>query len=273
MNPSTSQAAIETLCYECATNGDTLPPAAGFAWNWIDASEASQYDGVVAINRDALTDYVNGQLQPYLSAICFKPSVHVYATDAGFKVHYSWSATPGQVPTAQTPSAPSTMLSYSYSASASSAGATLGDMTLKPSMNCTVKFQTPPEGGAQIVIARNLTMWVHVYFDTSKTSGNVINTTLTDTYALEVSDTGHLAATLTSTTTNGSSSPPNLDFWGFNGKFQSSVNSWVAQLKATLIDIPVSFAQDFAFPGGQTFSFLDVAFSTNLDLVSHITYR
>jgi len=37
-------------------------------------------------------------------------------------------------------------------------------------------------------------------------------------------------------------------------------------------DIPINVFQDFIFPGGQTFIFKDVRFSSHQDLISHITY-
>jgi hypothetical protein len=40
----------------------------------------------------------------------------------------------------------------------------------------------------------------------------------------------------------------------------------------SLQDIPTSTVQNFVFPGGATFTFADVSFSDNQDLVSHIVY-
>ena len=48
---------------------------------------------------------------------------------------------------------------------------------------------------------------------------------------------------------------------------------WARSFASTnLTDVPVSFVQNFVFPGGSTFSFTDASFSDNQDLVSHITY-
>jgi hypothetical protein len=51
------------------------------------------------------------------------------------------------------------------------------------------------------------------------------------------------------------------------------VASWAQDLTAGhLKDVPVSFADNFVFPGAATFTFADAAFSESFDLVSHITY-
>ena len=52
-----------------------------------------------------------------------------------------------------------------------------------------------------------------------------------------------------------------------------NVDEWAQSCATTnLTDVPVSFVQNFVFPGGATFSFVDAGFSGNQDLVSHITY-
>src|SRR5882724_1875571 len=61
-----------TLNYLCAAGGDTLPDTthAGFGWNWIDPGapgkpqESLLYDGVAALNRNALARYIGGAAFP-----------------------------------------------------------------------------------------------------------------------------------------------------------------------------------------------------------------
>jgi hypothetical protein len=55
-----------TLNYLCATNHDPLPDTthAGFGWNWIEPGEALQYDGAVALNRNAFAQYLNSAQPP-----------------------------------------------------------------------------------------------------------------------------------------------------------------------------------------------------------------
>lgn len=50
--------------------------------------------------------------------------------------------------------------------------------------------------------------------------------------------------------------------------------TYLAKVKmdAPLEPIPVVFAQNFVFPGGNTFIFKDPGFSEYQDLVSHITF-
>lgn len=281
-NPSANELAVQTLCYECAANGDNLPEAEPFTWNWIDVSESSQYDGVVAINRNSFANCIAQQLNEnmYLSNVCFEPSVRVTVSTWG-TVTYYWNAIAGQTPTqVNAPfSSPSTVLQYKYSASAHDQAGVNGDMgrmRLSPNMTATVKFAMASGGQPQVVVERNLTFYLYVRSLATSASGNVVNKTITDTYNLAVTSSGQLTANLTSNTVNKSITPSTnsfLNFWTDLNKITSSVANWANNLVATdFTDLPLSVAQTFVFPGGSSFSFADVAFSENQDLVSHITY-
>jgi hypothetical protein len=64
-----------------------------------------------------------------------------------------------------------------------------------------------------------------------------------------------------------------LNFWADVQTLANNVTQWAKSIATTnLTDVPVSFVQNFIFPGGSTFSFTDASFSVNQDLVSHITY-
>jgi hypothetical protein len=56
-------------------------------------------------------------------------------------------------------------------------------------------------------------------------------------------------------------------------EYSDEVARWVQNLASGhLKDVPVSFADNFVFPGATTFTFADATFSQAGDLVSHITY-
>jgi hypothetical protein len=64
-----------------------------------------------------------------------------------------------------------------------------------------------------------------------------------------------------------------LNFWTDVNSYSDTVASWSQAIASGhLKDVPVSFADNFVFPGAATFTFADAAFSQNFDLVSHITY-
>jgi len=90
-------------------------------------------------------------------------------------------------------------------------------------------------------------------------------------------DKGQLVAKLKSTDTADNSQHPGangfLNFWADAQSLSDDVTAWARSFAATrLTDVPVSFVENFVFPGGSTFTFTDASFSANQDLVSHITY-
>jgi hypothetical protein len=240
----------------------------------------SQFDGAVALNRNTFANYLNtagfqggGTLNEYVASNCYRPSVKVAYHDA--KVHYDWSMSPGQAPTVSVPPSGGTILSCSYSSDASDqAGADgdLGKMRLSSSFDLSVSVN-----GTQIVIVQHLVIGLYVKHLATSDSGNVVDKQITDTYSLGVNASGQIVATLQSSTTVDNSKKPKangfLNFWANVDSISNDVVKWAQGCVATrLTDVPVSFVQNFVFPGGLTFVFADVAFSDNQDLVSHITY-
>jgi len=275
-----------TLNYLCAANGDPLPDTthAGFGWNWVDAGEVSQYDGVAALNRNTLARYLDGVAPPgcdslasYVPQNCFTPWVKVtYEGGIEIEVDYSWNMTGGQAPTVTYPATGSTILSYSYQSPTAEDDAGLdgsaGEMKLSSSFNLDVSVE-----GNQLVIVQHLVVWTYTRYLATSASGNIVDKQITDTYTIGVDDHGQLAVSLQSSVPVDHSETPGangfLNFWADVNSLASDVKTWAQNFAATsLHDIPVSLVQDFVFPGGGTFSFLDAKFSDNQDLVSHITY-
>ncbi|MFL5805625.1 MAG: hypothetical protein ACJ8CR_28290 [Roseiflexaceae bacterium] len=275
-----------TLNYLCATNNDTLPDTthAGFGWNWIEPNEVSQYDGVAALNRNTFAKYLNYASLPdgdtlfnYAARNCYLPWVKVtYEGGIELKVKYQWNMTPGQTPTVSYPPTGGIILSYSYNSGTvmdqAGDGGAWGRMNLSSTFNMSVSIQ-----GNQIVIVQHLVIWTYIKYLATDDSGNVVDKQITDTYTIGVDDKGQIVATLASSVLVDNSKKPSangfLNFWADVDSLSDSVSEWAQSCIATnLTDVPVSFVQNFVFPGGNTFSFADANFSDNQDLVSHITY-
>lgn len=271
-----------TLNYLCAVNNNALPDTthAGFGWNWIEPNETSQYDGVAALNRNAYAQYLSSTLAGYVSQNCYLPSVKV--TEKDLKPEYAYSMTAGQTVAASFPATGSTILSYSYSADSSDQAGdngALGKMELKSSFDLTVSVQ-----GNQMTIAQHLVIYCYIKKLATTDSGNVVDKQITDTYEFAVDETGNLIVSTPSATANpptsvtvDNSKTPSangfLNFFANVDDLSKSVAQWAQGCATTsLKDIPVSIIQNFVFPGGATFTFADVSFSDNQDLVSHITY-
>lgn len=273
-----------TLNYLCAAGGDALPDTthAGFGWNWIEPNETALYDGVAALNRNALARYIGGVTFPdgstllgYVSGNCHRPSVTV-SLDSASQVVYSFSAPSGHSPTTVVfPAAGGKLIEYAYRADASDQAGLNGDlgrMEISTSYDLTVSIQN-----GEIVIAQHLVFWTSVRHLATAAEGNVVDRTIIDTYSVAVDDSGRLVVALKSTGGTDNSQRPGvngfLDFWTNVNEYSDTVASWAQSLAAGhLKDVPVSFADSFVFPGAATFTFADAAFSENFDLVSHITY-
>lgn len=275
-SPSAAEQQVQPLCYLCATNGNTLRPPTQFNWNWIDLTEASQHQGVMAINRNTLANWIGAQLAPQLGANCYNPSVRVWLS--GFldtTVNYQWGLTSGQTPTQTLNASGPNVLTFSWQSGTAEddagAGGDMGKMELSSSFNVNVSFQ-----GNTIVITQHLVVYAYVRSLATGDGGNIVDKTITDTYTLAVDQNGNLMATQTTSTQDNSQSPGTNGFLNFFTDLNSlldSAKTWANNFAgARLQSLPISVVQNFVFPGGNTFTFSDVCFSNNQDMVSHITY-
>jgi hypothetical protein len=282
--PVGSEGAPATVNYLCATNQHKLPglTEANFAWNWIEPAEASQYDGVAALNRNTFANYLananfNGKetLLEYVQQNCIATSVKVTLNSLSQPV-YNYGLTSGQSPTVSFPASGGTVLSYAYDSGTASdeagAGGCLGQMTLASTFTMNVSVQDD-----QIVVWQHLVISTYIQHLQSGAGGNVVDKQLTDTYTIGVDDSGELVITLASSVPVDNSKTPGVNnflnfFTDVNGLASSVAQKAQAFAATKLADIPVSIVQNFVFPSGKVFVYADACFSDSQDLVSHITY-
>jgi hypothetical protein len=148
----------------------------------------------------------------------------------------------------------------------------MAKMTLTPSMNVSVQFI-----GNTIVITQTLLIYIYIRVMQSSESWNATNITITDTYTLAVDQNGQLTASLNSVKQDNSDPTPSANWFIelFTGldELVKDVDDWTKGFAQTrFTSLPLNIAQQFVFPGGKTFTFKDVVFSDNQDLVSHISY-
>lgn len=280
VNPATAAqvpgSQLSSLNYLCAVNGNTLPPAVPFTWNWVEQSEEASFDGVVSINRNTFATYFQNQLLPYVRANCYTPSVRVWLSGTfDATVNFQWGSTPGQNPQISRPSTGPKVLSFSFSSSASDQAGLNGDMgksTLSTTFNVDVSFVNNT-----IIITQTLYYYIYVRSLASSESWKPVNKTITDTYTLAVDQSGGLTAVKSTAVSDNSEKMPEANwfinlFTGLNS-LDATVDQWVRDFIGTSFQgIPVNVAQQFVFPGGKTFAFKDVVFSDYQDMISHITY-
>lgn len=273
--PTTAQQQLATLNYLCAADGNALPPAVAFNWNWVDASQLNDHDGTIAINRNTFANYFRNQLAPFASRNCILPSVRVWLS--GFldsTVNYSWKLTGGQTPVVTTPPTGKTVLRFDYHSNSEDEAGLNGDMgslNIQDTYSLTVDFV-----GNTIVITQHQVVYVYVRSLATSGSGNLVDKQIVDTYTIGIDDKGKLVASLKSEPTDHSDSPSVNDalnfFTDFNqisGDIRNSVQAFAG---SQLQDMPISTIQDYVFPGGKTFIFKRVGFSDYQDLVSFISY-
>lgn len=274
-NPSTDLQELCTLNYLCASGGHELPAAVPFTWNWIDQYESDDYQGVASINRNTFARYIKEQLYNQVSENCIHTHVRVWLSgilDGTCNWHGDLQRY--QPPTITYPPTGDEVLNFAYSSSSFDQAGLNGDigrMRLNSSMNVSVKFT-----GNQIIVEQHLVLYLMIRSLASSVNGNIVDKKITDTFTLSIDEHGKLNSTLTSTSADNSK---NLSTNWFIGLFTdlnhllSNFEGWGKKfVSADFEDIPLNFAQDFIFPGGKVFTFKNVGFSDNQDIVSHIDY-
>lgn len=271
-----NQPDLNTLNYLCASNNDTLPQPVSFNWNWIDQEQAGLYDGVIAVNRNTLASYFEQQLKGLVPRNCFLPWVRVWLSDWDTKCNWGWNMIPGQSPDVAYPATGDTVLTFSYEHPQvyDSAGldGDMGSGGLATQYSLSVRFV-----GNTIIIVQHLVINIYVSSLSDGHGGNVVDKTITDTYTIAVNQQGALTVSDPASAVLDNSDPPStngfLSFFNGLNDIINDVNNWITNYTATsLTDIPASHLRNFIFPGGKVFTYTDVGFSANQDLVSHITY-
>ena len=271
-NPTVDQQCLSTLNYLCSTNASASIIGNQFNWNWFDDyTQLGNFHGVVAVNRTLLANYYKDILTPLISKNCYSSTVTCSATGPST---YSSGLTGGQTPTVTLNDTGSTVLTFTYTSNAADSAGTNGNiatMAQYSSMNATVEFINN-----QIIITQHLIIYVNISFmGSTPASGNIIDKTITDTYTLTVDDQGKMLMALTSKTTDASKGPSDPGWANLNvaASVLNQIQNGVSQMISTnLTDISITNLQTYVFPGGNSFSFKDVTFSDNQDMISHITY-
>lgn len=251
------------------------PPASKFNWNWVDASQLNDHDGVISINRDTFANYFRTQLASSAARCCILPAVRVWLSDPFTStVNYSWSLAGDQLPTVTIPPAGNTVLRFDYSAASEDAAGLNDDMgkfRLQNTYSLTVDFV-----GTTIVITQHLVRYMYVRTLQTSGDGNLIDKTIVDTYSLGIDASGQLVPELDSVPTDRSNSPSvnaALNFFTNFNDISNAVRDKVRDFAGSrLQDMPIATLQDYVFPGGRTFIYKSVGFSDHQDLVAFISY-
>lgn len=272
-----NDAALATLNYLCAINSETLPPTVEFGWNWVDEADKSNFDGIIAINRNKFAAYLNSQIATAITGNCFKAGVRVWLSGAiKQNVDFDVTLTAGQTPvTTFTAPGAGPVITYAWNSTASDRAGTNGDMgqvDISSSYDASVTLT-----GNEIVISQQIIIHVSARKLQTKVGWSAVNKTLVSTYTLSIDEHGQVVMSEVSAMTDNAESIPK-DNWFIN--LFTNLNSATAAIQKQVDrvtepgfkDIPLSAVQGFIFPGGNTFAFKDISFSEQQDLVTRVTY-
>ncbi|KAF5664608.1 hypothetical protein FCIRC_10762 [Fusarium circinatum] len=162
-----------------------------------------------------------------------------------------------------------TVLSYSYSdQNHDGAGINdnMGSLTIGTNYNMNIQF-TNTNGSASVVITQHLVINYDTKMHLTRSSGNAVDKTIVDTYALTVDESGNLSVSMDPVITDNSTAPEGdfQDFFTGSNGFIRALRSGGDALRGTsVLNIPLSF------PNGQTSTLSRVQFSDNQDLVASL---
>ncbi|KAF5650609.1 hypothetical protein F52700_326 [Fusarium sp. NRRL 52700] len=276
-SPLPWQKGLNTLNYLCAADKKPLPPSTHFGWNWLEQADMGDHDGILAINRNSLRDYIIQHVKDYIPKVCFLVDAH--AKTSGGLGSNMWVDLPTGGQATLTQKTGETVFSYDYSCNSyDEAGfhGNNGSLDVSTSFHMQTDFTNTTDGTPTIVITQNLTININMKRNLTRTSGSVVDKTIVDTYTLAVDDNGKLGATLVPYTVDKGATPTTDGFQDFftnsNTVAEEIKQQASAIVSSDMQDIPVSILQNYVFPGGQTFAFKDARFSDNQDLLASITY-
>jgi len=289
-SPTEDEENLATLNYLFATNGDALNTGAQFNWNWLEDNGSShnpdldtnadvnKYDGAISINRDAFAKYLDTQLRPYILQNWWTPVVTCLTRDTpsldmdvfvvaidniinavpdGFQSYNGDPSIDQQ----------DNLLSWTNSSISQVNGKWNGNDYLK--VECYFSFNVQVYRGL-ILINQTLEFSAYENYGGNAYGGPVVLFESRDIFAPVIDDNGNLLLKKDTTGSTNSHQVFNTTFAGVDASFQTLFNSIAL---ATFEEMPVSFPQQFVFPGGNAFTFQDAAFAGKSDIVCHFTYK
>ena len=289
-----SDPGLDTLNYLVMTGGSPLPPYPpnSFPFNWVDDPSVA---GAVAIRRDLIIGHILNQLNPILQPLC--PVVSVSATDNGASIQLSNGSSQSFDITdpPQSVSSGWQVASFSYASNPASASWHNWDYSVQNSasasysMSCDVTV-----AGNTITLSGSMTTTATTNSQTGddNDSTTMPNTTFNWSVDLvlttDLTQNGQLDLNIANPDFD---SPPSVSgedqsWWqqflnglggdwttytdnlnGIRDQVSSQIGNILPQLKTLLAP-----ANDFVFPGANTFLFASPQFSNTCDLAADTAY-
>jgi hypothetical protein len=279
-----------TLNYLMSCEGRRIPQINKFTWNWVEVGEASKIHGAMAIRRQEFAEFLAAALSPHLPNLCIKPTIVSFDTGA-----FSWSASsrfdkdynPG--PIKYTEGGTKTLI-FNYTKQDKRHikkefifDSLAADAHYELNSSASMSVELKNDG---ISIKVNGSMYVKFdpgdAFDGGNVDGRVGSYSGEIILAISVTPNGQLKVSLQyeknsvkgtdfdkgiMASIDGSSS-----FIGKVADRYADCTNWVGSFTTSVEKYLNNTGNQWVFPGGQTFKFMDACFSEHQDLVAHIEY-
>ncbi|KAF5642271.1 uncharacterized protein FTJAE_3746 [Fusarium tjaetaba] len=253
-------------------------------------AESGDYSGAVAINRDILAQFLASKLEELAASLCYTTVIH---TD---HIELIGNGTP----IVTLPPSTSNTIHLDYSPS------NKGPQAITPGENFPLPIHVTTQVDTKYALdvffeGTSLTITQHsqIYYSCTMEPttlgfpgfGNfacdmsIVDTTLTDTYAMSVDQSGSLIlAKPDQKETDQSDNEPRIRGGDMEGVLWDSLRTCLAEVfenirndfarssAGTLHELQISTLQNFIFPGGRVFTYKEPFFSDHQDLVCKITY-
>lgn len=274
-SPSKEQNDLYTLNYLCAVEGHTLPNPTQFNWNWVNSEDSKQFDGIISIKRETFANWFLGQILPLAKKECFTPGVRVTVKPFGeVGCEYNAFTNEDNVDITVTRSnAPNsqviTLAWYKDAYDCAGVDGALGSLKFINQYDATIKFE-----GNNIKVHIDGRIHLDLKIGQTWNTGDVSRQVYDDVYTLNVNAAGKIEIVHTSDKKDLSQD----DSVNWLSDLFTDANAWFSYLKSRKFtsrqfqNFPISAIQDFVFPGGRDFTFKELRFSDNQDLICAITY-
>jgi len=264
-NPTKEQKDLSTLNYYGTTGPCDGPVPVWPSWNWLDnKADEADFDGVIAIRRKLIADYLTAQIAPIIQKNALKLAITGNDTS-------TWSATstPSNTPlTWQCDMYHSPVMSTVYTHEVIDKyglNGLIGTLDLSTRLEASIDFS-----GNRVIIKQHLVVFIDYYWLGAVWKANIFDKTRTDPYIIKVDDNGNLTMEL-----NKPVALPADDSVRIRNGYSvvtDNIMAWIDNSVNTgFMDVPLSLAK-FEFPAGAVFSFKDPMFSDYQDLTVKITY-
>ncbi len=293
--PDSNQAKAQSLCYLCEANNNPMKTPTEFLFNWVEMNDVNTYAGVMAINRNTFADFIKSLLDQTLTGINLdygkildidvKTKLAVpYAVEFKYGME---GVNNGKVYSlVNDPSDPTHVLTYSWSTSDTSKSHDIGIEVGKFKCDYTANSDVYFEGNSIKIVTHLVVHGDIEILKIGKASGNWGDFTKTTNFIMSVVNNKIQVKSDDSPPSDNSQSVDDNIFSKIitMGELKKQVldkikdniqNSLTSSLdhQAAEVQNVMNGPQSWIFPGGDTFSFQDVSFSDNQDLVSNLLYQ